>query len=147
VGVVTSPLELRPDGPHSNAYTVQIAWQVAEAVRVLNYATGSHAPAGLTAPATAYDVLGAMRTTALRMPQLFEQLAQFLEQQLEAGRLEDHVRHPAYAVESAVDALNDARSLTQTLEPALMRAQAAINGLYIPAGDADGEARDGGRDG
>jgi hypothetical protein len=139
VAVVTGPLELRPDGPHSPAYTVQVAWGVAEAVRVLNYATGSGAADGLRAPATVYDVLGALRTATLRLPQLFEQLSRFLDQQLEAGRLADHVREPAVAVETAREALRSALPAAAELDQQLLRAQAAINGLYVPdPGEAAG---------
>lgn len=134
---MSGPIELRPDGPHSNDYTVRTAWALAEAVRVLNYATGSHAAAGLTAPATVYDVLGAAKTAAQRLPQLFGQLGDFLDAQLEAGRLADSSgrgsgRHPSFAVEAARLELSDARAAANRLERALERAQAAVSGLHAP---------------
>jgi hypothetical protein len=138
---VTNPrdlLELRPDGPHTPAYTVQVAWGLAEAVRVLNYAT-THAAAGLTTPATAYDVIGATKTAAQRLPQLFDQLSNFLERELDAGRLADHVREPAAAVETALMGLSRAGEAADEMERELERAQAAINGLYIPDPAAGGE--------
>lgn len=132
---MSDSLELRPDGPHSAAYTTQVAWGFAEAVRVLNYATGSHAYAGLPAPATAYDVLGATKIAAARLPQLFNQLGQYLHQQLAAGRLADHVRRPAVSVETALMALDHAVMAAGDLGRQLERAQAAINGLYIRGTD------------
>ena len=47
-------LEARLSGPHADDHTTAAAGLAAEAVRYLNYATGSHSPAALTGPATAY---------------------------------------------------------------------------------------------
>jgi hypothetical protein len=139
VAADTRSLELRPDGPHSPAYTTQVAWGVADAVHVLIYATGSHVAAGLPTPATAHEVLGALRTAALGLPQLFNQFGGFLAELLDAGRLADHVRDPAVSVSLAEDHLVAARAAAQALEREVERAQAAINGLYIPDhGDAPG---------
>lgn len=44
----------RLDGPHADEHTTGAARLAAEAVRFLNYATGFHAPEGLTYPATVY---------------------------------------------------------------------------------------------
>jgi hypothetical protein len=126
---VSEPVELHPDGPHSGDYTVRTAWAFAEAVRVLNYATGSHAGQGLPYPATVYDVLGAMKTGAQRLPQLFRQLTEFLDAEQEAGRLADDRGDPVAAVVEAGLHLDDAIRAADGLERAVERAQAAVSGL------------------
>ena len=77
------------DGPHADEATAGAAGLAAEAVRFLNYATGSHAEQGLTCPATVYSVTGNLAAAARRMPQLFGQLTRWLDAEHAAGRLGD----------------------------------------------------------
>src|SRR3974377_801000 len=74
-------------GPHSPEYTREVAWAMAECVRVLNYAASSGAETAIVYPATVYEVLGALYTATARMPQLLTQLNAWLERAAEAGDL------------------------------------------------------------
>jgi hypothetical protein len=123
--------ELRPDGPHSPAYTREVGNLLAEAVRVLNYATLGDAP-GLEYPGDAYALLGALCTTTQRMPQLFEQMIAFLRAQASTGRLgessgEDWNERTVLGMAR----LTDARVRVEQVTRALQSAQNAIAGLYV----------------
>ena len=77
----------RLDGPHADEHTAAAADLAAECVRFLNYATGSHSPAGLVYPSTAYMIGADLSTAAYGMRQLFGQLAGWLAAEEAAGRL------------------------------------------------------------
>jgi hypothetical protein len=79
-------LVLRPDGPHSDDYTAALARGFAETVRVLNHATRPVA-AGVTYPQTTYDVLGGLVAGVWGLPQLFDQMAAYLDSAAAHGRL------------------------------------------------------------
>lgn len=99
---LTVELDRRLDGPHDDDHTTAAADLAAECVRFLNYATGSHAPAGLVYPSTAYTVAADLSMAASRMPQLFDQLSRWLTEQLAAGMLgTDTGTPPADAVAAA----------------------------------------------
>jgi hypothetical protein len=135
---VSETITLSTLGPHSPDYTREIAWGLAECMRVLNYATGSGADAGIAYPATAYDVLGALYTATGRLPQLLSQLSGWLEQAAEAGRLaEDRHGDVIAAVATAQEALAHAGGQISAVTSALQAAQNAIAGLYMP-GDGEG---------
>jgi len=128
---ITRELTARLDGPHGDEHTAAAAWLAAESVRFLNYATGSHAGAGLTYPATAYAVTGALGTAAGRMDQLASQLCGFLDRELAAGRLgEDQGRDPAGYVTRARGFLAAAGTAAGALSAALNSAQAEIGSLH-----------------
>jgi hypothetical protein len=92
----------RLDGPHSDQDTAAVASLAAEAVRYLNYATGTHAATGLTWPATAYAVLGSLTALVSRLPQLLSQLSDWLDGELAAGQLgDDSGQDPVLVVERA----------------------------------------------
>ena len=60
-----------------------VAHDAAEAIRTLNHLTmGTD---GLEYPSDVYSTLGALSTMAARLPQTFQQLAGFLERQLQDG--------------------------------------------------------------
>src|SRR5690348_14047344 len=80
-------LTRRLDGPHADEHTTAAADLAAEAVRFLNYATGSHSSAGLCYPATVYAVAANLAEAAHRMPQLCDQLTRWLQAELAAGHL------------------------------------------------------------
>lgn len=127
---------LDPHGPHSPRYTIHVAWGWAEAVRVLNYAT-QHCE-GLPWPITAYELTGALKTGAQRLPQLLRQTSQFLARELGASRVGDtSSADPAMAVTSATTALADAIATATALETALARAQNALASLYQPGTTID----------
>lgn len=83
---MADPIELRTGGPHSPEYTRQVAETIAEAVRVLNYAARPGS-GGLESPQDVHDLLGALMTTAGRLPQLLGQLSAWLQNESAAGRL------------------------------------------------------------
>jgi hypothetical protein len=80
-------LAARLDGPHADEHTAGAAELCAEAVRFLNYATGSHSPEGLVFPATVYSIAADLSSAAYRMTQLFGQLADQLARQDADGLL------------------------------------------------------------
>jgi hypothetical protein len=123
------------DGPHADADTAAVAWLASEAVRFLNYATGSHAAAGLTLPGTAYTVAGELAAAVSRLGQLTGQLADFLERELAAGRLgHDHGSDPALSVQDARGHLLAAAAAAAVLEAALSGAQSDIAYLHYREG-------------
>ena len=136
-------ITLSTTGPHSPEYTRQVAYGLAECVRVLNYATGSGADAGISYPAVAYDVLGFLYTATARMPQLLEQFGLWLQQSADAGVLAeaDPARHGevVVSVAAARQSLAEAAAcLGGAATTALQDAQNAISGLYIPGPAEEG---------
>jgi hypothetical protein len=129
-------------GPHSPAYTREVASAMAECVRVLNYASGSGAQTAIVYPAAVYDVLGSLYTATARMPQLLSQLIIWLERAAEAGRLaDDRHRDPGAAVSGAQAAAARAEVALGSLTAALEAAQQEI--AFLSA--ADGREDAGGR--
>ena len=134
---MTDLIELRTDGPHSPEYTRQVAEALAEAVRVLNFATAPPAfagdlPAGLGSPADVYDLLGSLEMAVERMPQLTGQLTAFLSAQKNTGALaDDHGRGAAEQVALAAFNLGEAHHAAEVLAAALRGARDAISGLYV----------------
>lgn len=125
-------LAARLDGPHADEHTTGAADLAAEAVRYLNYATGSHSPEALTFPSTAYGIATDLSIAARRMPQLFDQLARWLADQLTAGMLgADLGADPAEAVAAArlhlLEAAGHAARLAADLT-AVQNDLAAVNG-------------------
>ena len=125
-------LERRLDGPHADEHTAATADLAAEAVRFLNYATGSHSPAGMEFPSTAYLITADLSIAAERMPQLFGQIGRWLAEQLAAGLLgADDDTPPADAVAAAHRHLADAAIRASMLAADLSRVQndlAIVNG-------------------
>jgi hypothetical protein len=80
-------IDLNTDGPHSPEYTREVGNALAEAVRVLNHATGSHAAEALEFPSDVDAVVQSLTEAAQRLPQLIEQLTQWLTEQRDAGRI------------------------------------------------------------
>jgi len=122
----------RLDGPHADEHTAATADLAAEAVRFLNYATGSHSPAGMEFPSTAYLIAADLSVAAGRMPQLFGQITRWLGDQLDAGMLgTDDSTPPAEAVTAASGRFARAAALAEALAAELSAAQndlAAVNG-------------------
>jgi hypothetical protein len=128
---MNDPIKLNPSGPHTPEYTRQVADTLAEAVRVLIYATRSGA-GGLRYPADAYSLLGALCTATGRLDQLLTQVAGFLEAQHRSGTLSDSQgRDPRELVERALYSLFLAREAAFNLTNSLQAAQNAISGLYV----------------
>ena len=110
--------------------TVRLARITAEAIRGLNWLTGSEA--GLGQPSAAYDVIGALALAASRLGQLLTQIERWLDHALAAGRLgHDLGEDPAAAIDAAAVFLGDARTSAAALAGDLDAAQqqlALING-------------------
>jgi hypothetical protein len=127
---LTVELDARLNGPHDDDHTSAAADLAAEAVRFLNYATGSHAPAGLTFPSTVYSIAGNLGMAADRMPQLFDQLSRWLAAEDAAGMLAmDDRTPPSEAVADASARLVYAASLASQLGTALAGVQSALSAL------------------
>jgi hypothetical protein len=122
----------RLDGPHADEHTSWTADLAAETIRYLNYATGSHSPAGLVFPSTVYLLAADLSLAASRMPQLFDQLSRWLADQLAAELLgTDSGAPPAEAVTAAQAQLLTAAGHASKLAADLSAAQnalAAVNG-------------------
>jgi hypothetical protein len=128
--------EFRPDGPHSDYYTAEMARSFAESVRVLNHAT--LAPSGLSYPSTVYTVVGDLAAGAAGLRQLVDQLGVFLDGEDTAGRLgddRDPRRDPAAALARAHAHLTSARLAAAALSVALGEAHSALSGLYTREGE------------
>jgi hypothetical protein len=91
-------------------------------VRTLNYLTGAGGPVDLEYPADLYEVVGSLKVAAARLPQLFGQMAAWLESQHTAGQVahdsgsdaSEYVTAVADALQRASqDAAPSARPLTQ----------------------------------
>jgi hypothetical protein len=137
---MTDRVEFHRDGPHSDEYTAEVAGAVAEGVRVLNYATGSHASRGLTRPQTVYTVAGGLGAAVAGLEQLLRQLSAFLQGQAAAGRLaDDSGARPDQVAARACDLLEAARGAAADLAGALFGVQNAVSGLYVPDADAGGQ--------
>lgn len=129
------------DGPHADEHTVGAADLAAEAVRFLNYATGSHAgpDGGLTWPSTVYSVTAGLSQMAERMPQLFTQMSLWLVTETAEGRVGmDDRSDPTPAIADARTHLNAAKYAALKLMTELSAAQnalAAVNGRGPARGD------------
>ena len=110
--------------------TLLLARTAAEAIRGLNWLTGSEA--GLGQPSAAYDVIGALALAASRLQQALAQITGWLDRALAAGRLgHDLGEDPATAVEATAIFLGDARTSAAALASDLDAAQqqlAPVNG-------------------
>jgi hypothetical protein len=125
------PIGLQTGGPHSAEYTMQVADTLAEAVRVLNYATLGDAP-GLEYAGDAYSLLGALYGATGGLPQLFAQVTKFLARQAAAGTwADDRTRDVAGQVAEASFRLGHASQLAADLTTVLQQAQNAISGLHV----------------
>jgi hypothetical protein len=131
-------IRLSPDGPHSPEYTRQVASAAAEAVRVLNHATLNHPGQALAFPADADAVIGSISTAAQRLPQLLDQLREWLTGELTAGRLQvsygPHAGSPAAAVGTAGQRLRYASAIASRLHLALKDAAETTSKISAPPG-------------
>jgi hypothetical protein len=129
-GQLAAELERRLDGPHAGEHTAAAAHLCAEAVRFLAYAAGPHSPEGLAWPSTVYEVTAGLSLAAHRMPQLFGQLAAWLDAEESAGHLAMDDGSPARAaVAIARGRLEAAAALAGRLGAVLAGAQNVIGGL------------------
>lgn len=135
---------LRPDGPHSPEYTLEVAVVFSDSVRVLNHATlPANRWPGLEAPQDVYDLVGCLELGADRLTQTVNQLAYWLQRNLEAGRFAETPGGPwggaSGVVQSAAGSLVEAQVHAHDLGRALARAHTALSGLTA-ADDGPGGA-------
>lgn len=99
----------------------EIAWQMADLARELNYATLPHEGApGLKEISDVYDVAGALKTMAQRLQQACQQVPRWLVEQEDAGAI-THAkgRDPHNAVMDTRLGFEEAQSAADALERAM----------------------------
>lgn len=99
----------------------EIAQQMAELARELNYATLPHdGYPGLREPSDVYDVAAALKTMAQRLPQACQQTSRWLGEQEAAGRIAHaQGRDPHNAVIDTRLGFEEAQSAADALERAM----------------------------
>ncbi|MEV5574476.1 hypothetical protein AB0L06_30960 [Spirillospora sp. NPDC052269] len=118
-------------GTSNDDHTLELACDLRERVRDLNYATSG--PPGLTAPQTVYAILGNLNEAAYGPDQLLEQMGEFLEQERSDGRLTGTSEDgPDLAVSRVQDELVQAAEYAQELSNALGAAQREMAVLVAP---------------
>jgi hypothetical protein len=119
------------DGPHSADSVEAAAVALGRLVRYLNNATGYSR--SLPYAATAYRVTSNLASMAGLLPQLLDQLAQFMEQQAGDPSLYDDRRngnYPAHRTALAVSAaLGEARRAAGSMGAVMERAASAASHL------------------
>ena len=126
--------DLNPDGPHSPERTAEAGQLLDDASRYLCYATMERR-GGLAYPADAYRLLGDLYAATGRLPQVCDQLRQFLTAQEATERLYEARGRDVFeqVCEARMDlaaAVEAARKLTA----ALQAVQADIAGLGVKKG-------------
>lgn len=138
---LTDEIQRRLDGPHDDDHTAATADLAAECIRFLNYATGSHSPAGMVYPSTAYMIAADLSSAAHRMVQLFDQLANWLEREDAAGMLgTDDGTPTAAVVAAACGHLAVAAWTAQEMSARLSALQNGIAGLNGRGPNREGRA-------
>ncbi len=123
-------ISLHTDGPHSPDYTAEVGNALAEAVRVLNYAT-RRGEDGLEYPGDAYTLLGNLHTATSRLPQLLAQVTEFLDGWQASGQLASSDGDPSMLAARAAFELGEAHTLARNLTSSLQAAQNAIASLSV----------------
>lgn len=122
--------------------TRQVAASMAEEVRFLNHATGNHAAETLHWPADVDHIVTELATMAQRLPQLFEQVTDWLYTQAGASRLVvsygPHAGHSGAVVAEADAWLEDAQRHAAALYNALNSARQVTATIGAIPEDGDG---------
>jgi len=122
----------------------QVADEIAEAVRTLNYQTGAGRQVELEYPGDLYSVVANLKIAAQRLPQLFDQMGRWLTSEHAAGRVaHDRGRDAGEYVQAVADALQRASQDAETLSASLDTAHEMSGGLKasgpeLPSSDAIG---------
>ncbi len=124
-------ITINVDGPHSGAYSRELAVAAGQAIRALNHATIGIAP-GLEHPSDVYTMLGALSGAAHGLSQLARQVAAWLEWADGQGRLgmDAGAGDLAEAISKATTALAAARGGAQQLGERFGQAQDAISYVH-----------------
>jgi hypothetical protein len=124
-------INLNPDGPHSPDRTSEAGTLFDECSRFLTYATMSEKH-GMEYPSDVYRLVADIYSAAGRLPQMCDQLGQFLGVQMDMRRLyEARNRDVPIQVSRAQSHLEDAASAARQLTAALQAVQADIAGLGV----------------
>jgi hypothetical protein len=119
------------DGPHSPERTAEIGTLFDEYSRYITYATMPEKH-GLTFPSDACRLVADLYSATGRIPQVCDQLGQFLRAQEATGRLyEAQGRDIAVQVDRAQVHLDQAAEAARALTRALQAVQADIAGLGV----------------
>jgi len=111
---MNQPQEMFPlHGPYHPAYTTGAATVIDALARYLNYATRH--PAALPGPADAYELAGALRVAAAKLPQAFRQMGRQIDRYAQDG--------------DAAGALDEAATLALALAAQLAQVQSALRPL------------------
>lgn len=127
-------ITLDPGGRHSPKYTRAVAAAIPEAVRVLNHATIDRPGDALGYPSTVDAVIRDLGTMAQRLPQLFDQLREWLADEYAGGRIEGSWSAADARASLAVASgrLRDAAAIATRLQVPLQAAAAATGTLSTP---------------
>lgn len=125
-------IDLDPDAPHDPKRTQQLADVAAEAIRTLNYAT--RGDDGMRDPGDAYELLGTLAQLAERLPQLCQQIGDYLVGAQNSGELFEpadgpHQGSTTLAVMLTRDALGRAAGDALTMREAFRNAQSEIRAV------------------
>ena len=114
----------------SDRTPAEVSDEIAELVRMLNYQAGAGETVELQYPGDLYSVVANLKIAAQRMPQLFAQMARWLEAEHAAGRVaHDRGEDPDEYVAAVVDALGRAGDDAVTLGASLDTAHEMSSGL------------------
>jgi len=131
---LTDSLTASLNGPHGDDTTAGAGRLAAEAIRFLNYATMPGC-GGLTEPATVPAVAGELSVAVYRLPQLFRQLGDWLNEAMTAGQLADDYGRPVYQLtDEARTVLAEASRRADHLGRALAAVQSLTASLHGTGG-------------
>lgn len=133
-------IDLDPDAPHSPERTRALADVGASVIRTLNYATRT--TDGLNDPADAYELLGTLAQLAERLPQLCEQIRDYLTEAHNRRELFEpadgpHQGSATLALMLTRDALGRAAGDALTMREALRNAQSELRAVRYAGPDVD----------
>jgi len=120
---------LNIDGPHSGAYSREVAEAVAEGIRVLNHASTGPA-SGLEYASAVDSILRHLQSAAYRLPPLLHQLAGWLQWLYNEGRLsDDRGRDPGTVLAGTLSHLAEGITYASRLSGVLREAGEATSHL------------------
>lgn len=121
-------LAAQADGAHDDATTIGVAQVIAEAVRLLSYATRR---GGVTEPATIHTAAGELASAAYRLPQVLGQLHKWLTTEIRAGRVADDHGRRAWELEDDLRiAIAEASEHAERLAGALAAVQSLASTMH-----------------
>jgi hypothetical protein len=130
-------LTVRTEGPHTPAYSRQLAATIAEAVRALNHASIGKAD-GFKTPQDVESVVGSLVLAMERLPQLLGQLAAVSRDQAATCLLHRAGGGDAAGLaEWAAVNLEDAAPAVAVVARCLRDAKLALADLYLEGDDDD----------